>query len=64
MDDIFRAALDLGGTLSGEHGIGTAKAAWLENETGRGHLLYSRRLRKGVDPKGLLNPDKLVGVRG
>ena len=64
VDDIFRAALDLGGTLSGEHGIGTAKAAWLENETGRGHLLYSRRLRKGVDPKGLLNPDKLVGVRG
>ena len=50
--------------MSGEHGIGTAKAAWLENETGRGHLLYSRRLRKGVDPKGLLNPDKLVGVRG
>lgn len=64
VDDIFTAALALGGTLSGEHGIGTAKAAWLEKETGRGNLLFSRRLRKGVDPKGLLNPNKLVGVRG
>ncbi len=56
------AALELGGTLSGEHGIGTAKAKWLEKETSRGSIMFSRRLRKALDPKGLLNPTKLVGV--
>lgn len=62
VDAIFNAALELGGTLSGEHGIGTAKAAWLEKETSRGTVMFSRRLRKALDPKGLLNPTKLVGV--
>lgn len=62
VDAIFNAALELGGTLSGEHGIGTAKAKWLEKETSRGSIMFSRRLRKALDPKGLLNPTKLVGV--
>ena len=53
---------ELGGTLSGEHGIGTAKQKWLEKETSRGTIGYSRRLRKAIDPKGLFNPSKLVGV--
>ena len=52
----------MGGTLSGEHGIGTAKARWLEKETSRGTILFSQRLRRALDPKGLLNPTKLVGI--
>lgn len=62
VDEIFNVALELGGTLSGEHGIGTAKAKWLEKETSRGTIMFSKRLRKAVDPKGLFNPSKLVGV--
>lgn len=62
IDEIFDVALKLGGTLSGEHGIGTAKAKWMEKETSRGTILFSRRLRKALDPKGLLNPTKLVGI--
>ena len=62
VDEIFDVALGLGGTLSGEHGIGTAKAKWMEKETSRGTILFSRRLRKALDPKGLLNPSKLVGI--
>lgn len=62
VDEIFDVALKLGGTLSGEHGIGTAKAKWMEKETSRGTILFSRRLRKALDPKGLLNPSKLVGI--
>ena len=54
--------IEMGGTLSGEHGIGTAKQKWLEKETSRGTIGYSRRLRKAIDPKGLFNPSKLVGV--
>ncbi len=62
VDEIFDVALSLGGTLSGEHGIGTAKAKWLEKETSRGTILFSKRLRKALDPKGLLNPTKLVSI--
>ncbi len=62
IDDIFDVALSLGGTLSGEHGIGTAKSKWLEKETSRGTILFSQRLRKALDPKGLLNASKLVGI--
>lgn len=60
-DDLFNAALELGGTLSGEHGIGTAKIKWLEQETSHGTIMFSRRLRKAFDPKGLFNPSKIVG---
>lgn len=52
VDDLFNAALELGGTLSGEHGIGTAKIKWLEQETSHGTIMFSRRLRKAFDPKG------------
>lgn len=62
VDEIFDVALGLGGTLSGEHGIGTAKSKWMEKETSRGTILFSRRLRKALDPKGLLNPSKLIGI--
>lgn len=62
VDEIFDVALSLGGTLSGEHGIGTAKSKWMEKETSRGTILFSRRLRKALDPKGLLNASKLVGI--
>lgn len=62
VDEIFHVALELGGTLSGEHGIGTAKSSWMEKETSKGTIMFSRRLRKAVDPKGLFNTNKLVGI--
>lgn len=62
VDDLFQAALSLGGTLSGEHGIGTAKKKWLEQETSHGSIMFSRRLRNAFDPKGLFNPSKIVGA--
>lgn len=62
VDEMFDVAIRLQGTLSGEHGIGTAKAKWLEKETGRGAIEYSRRLRHALDPKGLLNPTKMVEI--
>lgn len=62
IDEMFDAALKLHGTLSGEHGIGTAKAKWMEKETSRGTILFSQRLRRALDPKGLFNATKLVGI--
>ena len=61
VDEIFEVALSLGGTLSGEHGIGMAKSKWLAKETSRGTILYSRRLKKALDPKNILNPGKILG---
>jgi glycolate oxidase len=61
VDEIFEVALSLGGTLSGEHGIGLAKSKWMEKETSRGTILYSRRLKKALDPKNILNPGKILG---
>jgi glycolate oxidase len=61
IDDIFDVALAMGGTLSGEHGIGLAKSKYLEKETSRGTILYSRRLKKALDPNLILNPGKVIG---
>ncbi|NDV19613.1 FAD-binding protein [Pseudodesulfovibrio sp. JC047] len=63
IDMIFDKALAMGGTLSGEHGIGLAKSKYLEQETSRATLEYARRMKSVLDPKGILNPDKIVGPR-
>ena len=53
--------VDCGGAISGEHGIGTAKSHYLEKETSRGTILFSRRIKAALDPKGILNPGKIIG---
>ena len=62
IEEIFDAALALGGTLSGEHGTGLAKAPFLEKEAGWSSILFSRELRKAMDPDQILNPGKVTGV--
>jgi glycolate oxidase len=58
---IFDKALELGGTLSGEHGTGIAKSCFLEKETSRATILYSKRLKSALDPNNILNPGKIIG---
>ena len=60
IDEIFERTLELGGTLSGEHGVGIAKKKYMEKEVGRGTLLFYERLKKGLDPKGIFNPGKVI----
>jgi glycolate oxidase len=57
--DILRAAVDLGGTITGEHGVGLAKRDFLEYEQGREVVALSRRLKAVFDPLGILNPGKI-----
>jgi glycolate oxidase len=59
---IFDKALSMGGTLSGEHGIGLAKSKYMAQETSKGTLAYARRMKSVLDPKGILNPDKIIGA--
>lgn len=61
VDEIFDVALGLGGTLSGEHGIGMAKSRYMEKEAGAGTILFSRKLKKSLDPRSILNPGKIIG---
>lgn len=58
-DDMFRAALRLGGTLTGEHGIGVLKRRWLADELGDDQWELQRRIARVFDPRGILNPGKV-----
>jgi glycolate oxidase len=57
--EIFTAALELGGTITGEHGIGLAKLPFLEARLGADHVALLRRIKRAFDPAGILNPGKL-----
>ncbi|MDR0354446.1 MAG: FAD-binding protein [Deltaproteobacteria bacterium] len=60
VDEIFDVALKLQGTLSGEHGIGIAKAKWMEKETNKATIEFSKNLRRALDPKYLFNAGKKI----
>jgi len=57
---IFAAALELGGTISGEHGIGLAKRDHLRSQLGDAHMRLLTRLKAAFDPADILNPGKLA----
>ncbi|MGW0856175.1 FAD-binding oxidoreductase [Streptomyces sp. NPDC002690] len=58
--DIFALALRLGGTLTGEHGVGTLKRQWIAEELGAENHALQRRVKAAFDPHGILNPGKAV----
>jgi len=58
-DEIYRAALELGGTVTGEHGTGLAKKRWLELQRGARSVEAMRSIKQALDPSGLLNPGKV-----
>jgi glycolate oxidase len=59
-DAVMDAALDLGGTVTGEHGIGTLKARHLLHQVGPDVVDLNRRVKAALDPQGILNPGKWV----
>ena len=58
-DAIMELSLDLGGTITGEHGVGTLKLDLLEREVGQLSLELHRRVKAAFDPLGILNPGKV-----
>jgi glycolate oxidase len=63
VEEVLQAAIDLGGTITGEHGIGLAKRAFLAKEQSRDVIELQRRLKKAFDPDDLLNPGKILPPR-
>jgi len=59
VDEMFAATLELGGTLSGEHGIGITKQHYLKDALGEAGVAVLKSIKKALDPKGILNPGKV-----
>jgi glycolate oxidase len=59
-EDLYRAAIDLGGTVTGEHGIGAARTEWLEPQRGADAVRVMRAIKTALDPQGLLNPGRVL----
>lgn len=59
-EEIFRAAIELGGTITGEHGVGLAKQAYLEWKVGPAGVAAMKAIKEAFDPQNLLNPGKIL----
>jgi glycolate oxidase len=57
--ELFTTALALGGTLTGEHGVGILKKRWLGDELGTDQLELQKQIKSVFDPRGILNPGKV-----
>jgi len=62
--EIFAITIELGGTLSGEHGIGTMKSPFMEMELGEAGLDMMKRIKQAWDPNNILNPGKIFPEPG
>jgi glycolate oxidase len=59
-EQLFETVLSMGGSLSGEHGVGTAKLAFVERQLGAAQVALLRRIKGAFDPAGILNPGKKI----
>jgi glycolate oxidase len=57
--EIFAATLRLGGSITGEHGVGTSKAAYLPMELGPQTIAAMQRIKQALDPNEIMNPGKI-----
>jgi len=62
--DLYEAALDLGGTVTGEHGIGAARTDWLVRQRGEAAVAVMRSIKVALDPRDLLNPGRMLPPAG
>jgi len=59
VEKLFDLTISLGGTLSGEHGIGTTKSKFLEKEIGKPGIEFMKKIKQAFDPEGIINPGKI-----
>jgi glycolate oxidase len=58
--EVMRAAIALGGTITGEHGVGRTKKAALPDQLGPDVMALSRKVKEALDPQGILNPGAVL----
>lgn len=61
-ETLINEALELGGTITGEHGVGSLKRDFLPRQIGRAALALHQRVKQAFDPLGILNPGKLISL--
>jgi glycolate oxidase len=61
-DEIMEISLELGGTITGEHGVGVLKMGLLETELGSLSIDVHRAIKRALDPEGILNPGKVFSL--
>ena len=59
--EVMELAIELGGTITGEHGVGRLKAPWLPAQLGPEVMALTRRIKDALDPDGILNPGVVLG---
>jgi glycolate oxidase len=59
--EIMDLAINLGGTITGEHGVGRLKAPWLPAQLGADVMALTQRIKDALDPDGILNPGVILG---
>jgi glycolate dehydrogenase FAD-linked subunit len=62
--DLFETVLAMGGSLTGEHGVGTKKTDWVERQLGPGTVALMQRIKATLDPTNTLNPGKKIPAAG
>ena len=58
-DELYRAAIEMGGTVTAEHGIGSSRREYLELQRGAGGVAVMRSIKRALDPYNILNPGKV-----
>lgn len=61
-DALIRKTIDAGGTCTGEHGVGYGKIKYLGAQYGEGGVEFMKMVKRGIDPKNIMNPGKIVHV--
>ena len=59
-DELLQLGLDLGGTITGEHGVGSLKSTWLARELDPVSQRLHLAVKQAIDPQGILNPGKML----
>lgn len=62
-DEIFQEAVKLGGTITGEHGVGLSKLRFLERQVGSPAVEMMRKIKLAIDPNAVLNPGKIFSIK-
>lgn len=57
---VYRRALAVNGTCTGEHGVGVGKSKYLQQELGQGSLNVMKQIKAALDPLNLMNPGKVL----
>jgi D-lactate dehydrogenase (cytochrome) len=64
LGEVQKLALELDGTITGEHGVGLKLRDLLADEVGDAGVDMMRKIKLALDPRGILNPDKVVRLQG